>query len=173
MDTTELLTDQDLQDLEDYVSVKKRLYSYLDLNKLIKNIKKIINDSELVSFKNERSEKFIDVKKPIFYLKIDIKKAIDCKDYLRKDDKFESLNSKVKYCSNIIYREVLCNITENIFDEIHKNPELESYILSKNIFKDYKDDEISLKMMMNVLTTTYGMRFDQNDPSNLVMQLLF
>jgi len=173
LDTSEMLSEQDYKDMQDMRDIKRRVLAYIDAKILCEHIIDLIDKSPYLNFKNERSKKYIDKRRPIFYLKADREAAMNSKEYSVRNKKFSSQNEEVKYFSNVIFMEVITHVTRYITECLKANPELEDYIASKDVFKDVSKD--NRKIMLDnaaVLSTMFGMRFSQEDSTIITLEML-
>lgn len=168
-DTSDILSEEDKRDINDIEEVKKVLSAYLDKNKLIKKFIEIIENSDIIDFKNERSKKFIDSRRPMFNLVIDFKKI---QEKEKHPITFSSEADEVRFFSNILHDEILFKVTDYIQTSVHSDPDLESFILNKEIFKDYKDDKDGLKKILSIITTIFGLRFNATDKRNVIIEMM-
>jgi len=173
LDTSEMLSEQDYRDMQDIRDIKKRVLTYIDLPVLIEQITEIIESSPFLNFKNERSKKYIDKKRPIFYLKVDRDLAMKSDKYKFRNAKFSSQNEEVKYFSNIIFMEIITNVTRYITECLKCNPDLEDYIANKDVFKDVgRENRKNILNNTAVLSTMFGIRFSQDDSTIITLEML-
>lgn len=173
LDSSDLLTEQDYSDMKDIQDIKKHVFSYIDMPVLVDYISGLIENSPFMTFKNERSKKFIDKRRPIFYIKIDREKTIESKEYNRYNSKFSSQEEEVKFFSNVIFMEIISNVTRYITESLKQNPELETYIAEKDIFKDIKkENRKAIADQTAVLSTMFGIRFSQDDSTVITLEML-
>jgi len=173
LDSSELLTEQDYNDMREIQDIKQRVLSYINLPILVDHIVGLIEKSHFIDFKNERSKKFIDKRRPIFYLKVDKEKTMNSKEYNDRNVKFSSKNEEVKFFSNVIFMEIITYVTRYISESLKQNPELENYIAEKDIFKDInKESRKALASKVAVLSTMFGIRFSEEDSSIITLEML-
>jgi len=173
LDSSEILTEQDYSDLRDIQDIKKQVLSYIDMSILVNYISKLIDDSPFLSFKNERSKKYIDKRRPIFYIKVDKEKTLASKVYNDRNVKFNSQDDEVKFFFNVVYMEVISNVTSYITASLKQNPDLENYIAEKDIFKDIKkENRKTIADQTAVLSTMFGVRFSQDDSTVITLEML-
>ena len=135
LDTSEMLSEQDYKDMQDIRDIKRRVLSFVDVAILVDYITGLIEKSPYLTFKNERSRKYIDKRRPIFYVKIDGDMVLNSKEYSIRNKKFSSQNEEVKFYSNVVFMEVITHVTRYITECLKCNPDLENYIADKDIFK--------------------------------------
>lgn len=176
-DTSEVLTEDDYREIEDIKEIRKRLLAYINIEVLIEKIREIIDESDYVSFKNERSKKFIDKRRPIFYITIDKSKIFKSDEY-KHSKTFSSADKEASYYSNIVYKEVINKTTTFINDSLknskdNETEELKEYIMSTSLFKDDlpKDDE-SFYSRMSILSMMFGMRLENDNKNNIALEML-
>jgi len=173
LDTSEMLTEQDYKDLQDIRDIKKCVLSYINLPILIEYITNLIEKSPYLNFKNERSRKYIDKRRPIFYIKLNKDDIINFKEYAFRNKKFSSQNDEVKYYSNVIFMEIITHVTRYINECLKCNPDLENYIAEKDIFKNIeKENRKSILNNTSVLSTMFGLRFAQEDSTIITLEML-
>jgi len=173
LDTSEMLSEQDYKDMQDIRDIKRRVLSFVDVAILVDYITGLIEKSPYLTFKNERSKKYIDKRRPIFYVKIDREAAVNSKEYSVRNKKFTSKDEEVKYYSNIVFMEVITHVTRYITESLKCNPELEDYIAEKDIFKNVGIE--NRKTILNntaVLSTMFGIRFSQDDSTVITLEML-
>ena len=173
LDTSEMLSEQDYKDMQDMRDIKRKVLTYIDLPILIDYITELIEKSPYLTFKNERSKKYIDKRRPIFYVKLDRDVAVNSEAYKVRNKNFTSKNEEIKYYSNIVFMEVITNVTRYITECLKSNPDLENYIASKDVFKNI--DKENRKNILNhtaVLSTMFGIRFSQDDSSVITLEML-
>ena len=174
IDTSEVLTEEDYTEIEDIKEIRKRLISYINIDVLIDTIRDIVDKSEFVDFKNNRSKKFIDKKRPVFYLKIN-KSCFKSEKYKSKQE-FRTEEKEASYYTNIIYSEIIVKITEFINTTIKEdkdNKELKEFIKSTSLFKDLppKEDE-DFYNRLSVISMMFGIRLAIEDKSIITMEML-
>jgi len=173
LDTSEMLSEQDYKDMQDMRDIKRRVLAYIDRTILIEHITGLIDNSPYLTFKNERSKKYIDKKRPIFYVKIDRESAMNSKEYQVRNKNFTSKNEEVKYFSNIVFMEVITHVTRYITECLKSNPDLEDYIASKDVFKDIgKENRKTILDQTAVLSTMFGIRFSEDDSTIITLEML-
>lgn len=172
-DTSEVLTDEDYALINNIKTIKRNLFSFINMDLFVSNVSEIIDNSELVSFKNERAKKYIDKKRPIFLLTVDREKSMKENNIT----KFNSEEEEARFFSNIIQDEVITKITDILkqsIDDIKK--EDSDKIFNVNIFDS--DDKTTNNMLnstinkLSVISTLYGIRLEKNSKNNVVLELL-
>lgn len=172
LDTSEILTEQDYKDMRDIQDIKKRVMSYVDIPILIDYITSLIDKSPYLTFKNDRSRKYIDKRRPIFYIKVEKDRAMESNEYSTRN-RFTSQNEEIKYLSNIVFMEVITHVTRYITESLKNNPDLEDYVASKDIFKDVrKENRKIIADHTAVLSTMFGIRFSQEDSTIITLEML-
>ena len=172
-DTSDVLTEEDYKTLENILRLKKKIFQCIDMDNFIKKATEIIDNSPLVSFKNERVKKFIDKKRPNFIIVVDKDKAMKEKGV----KSFSDEEIECKFYSSIIYDEVISKITEIIkgaLDDIGKD-EKDKIFKDITLFK--KEDENNKELINNfkqlaVISSLYGMRLDKENKNNVVVEML-
>lgn len=171
IDTADVLTEQDYNDIRDIEDIKKRVLSYIEIPTLIEKISEFINNSEFIEFKNERSKKFIDKRRPIFYISIDRDKAYNSEKY-KVEKIFNSQEEEAKYFTNIIGQEIVELTTTYINDCLKADPELDSYVMSKDIFKNCTKEERYILNGTGIFSTMFGIRLSSDDYSNAIVEMV-
>lgn len=166
VDTSNIMTEDDYKLMQEIKNIKRQLFSFIDMKVLINKIIEIVEESELVSFKNERSKKFIDTKRPLFHLTIDIEKSM----VKYKKTKFKSENDEASFYSSVLFDEVINKISLFIKTSLD-SPEAEK-ILDKRLFKDTNDEDIKLLNKLSVLSTLYGIRLESINKNNVTLEIL-
>jgi len=173
LDTSEMLSEKDYKDMQDIRDIKRRVFSYIDLPILIDYITELIEKSPYLTFKNERSRKYIDKRRPIFYVKVDREATVNSEEYKVRNKNFTNQNEEVRYFSNVIFMEVITHTTRYINKCLKSNPDLEDYIASKDVFKDIeKENRKSISDSVAVLSTMFGIRFSQEDSTIITLEML-
>ncbi|QPI17034.1 hypothetical protein [Staphylococcus phage vB_StaM_SA1] len=128
--------EKDIRDLQLLMRVRNNIMNYVDLENTVDIIREVIKKSENFSFRSKQAEQFIDVKKPVFVIKLDDsnlhaknKKSFegsssDYEDYLREYE--EDVAAKLD-------KEVLKYIGPAIFESIKEDTELDSLLKSNEI----------------------------------------
>jgi len=170
-DTSEVLTDEDYKLIENIKTLKRNLFSFIKMETFIEAVVKIVDESELVSFKNERVKKFIDKKRPVFILTVDRDKAIN-----KFGKKFNGEEDEAKFFSGIIFDEVISNVTTYLkqsIDDLSK--EDKDKIFDVNLFdeENYENNMLSESInRLSVISTLYGLRLENNAKHNIILELL-
>ena len=172
IDTSEIFSEQDLKDIKDIESIKKALSAYLDTKEIVKEMIRIISENEYVNFKNERAKKFIDYRKPSFNVVVDLAAVKASDKYGKSFKRFSNEKDEVNFYSTILNEELMTAITDFIYTSVKVNKSLFDTIVSKEIFKDYENDEEGLKSILSIITTIFGVRFTQNDKSNAIIEMM-
>jgi len=173
LDTSEMLSEQDYKDMQDMRDIKRRVLAYIDKGILIDHIVELIEKSPYLTFKNERSKKYIDRKRPIFYVKVDRESVMKSKEYQVRNKNFSSKNEEVKYLSNVIFMEVITHVTRYITECLKCNPDLEDYIANKDVFKSIgKENRKTILNQTVVLSTMFGIRFSEDDSTIITLEML-
>jgi hypothetical protein len=174
-DTADVLNDKDYQEINEIKEIRKRILSYINIDVFIDTCRNIIEESHYVNFKNERSKKFINNKRPVFYLHID-KDVMKSKEYNKK--KFKSNDEEIKYFSDVLYSEIIVKITSFINNSIKEDNddsnELKEYISSTSLFEGLpsKEDDASFYDRLSIISAMYGIRLDKDDASNITLEIL-
>ena len=171
-DTSEVLTEEDYKLIENIKNIKRNLFSFINMETFINAVVKIVEDSELVDFKNERAKKYIDKKRPVFLLTVNREKAMS----KLKKKSFGSEEDEAKFFSNIIFDEVISNITTYLkqsIDDLSK--EDKDKIFDVNLFEEENYEQNMLSDSINklsVISTLYGMRLENSNKHNIILELL-
>ena len=72
VDTADLLTKSDKELLAIIDKIRNNIVSYVSIERIIDELRGIINESECYAFKNKRSSKFISTKAPLFVLEANL-----------------------------------------------------------------------------------------------------
>lgn len=168
-DTSSVITNDDIELANQIKHIKKHIYAYLKMDKIVDITKEIIDKSEVLGFKNERVKKFIDVKRPIYYILIDREKAL--KKYPLGSSKFSNEKEESDYFTNIIYKEIISNFTEAIIERIRKEKysALEE-IRDNNLFQGLDDEQILSQV--RILSSIFGIRLDKDNNADAVVEML-
>lgn len=173
-DTSEVLTNRDLILLRSVKELKKQILAYIEVPILVQRIKEIINRSNIIYFKNERAEKYIKNSRPVFNVLIN-------KDAIRLSPKYadqfakaiRTKQAEMSLYTNVIFDEVISEVTKFINDSISNDPTLEDYIESMDIFRQCTQEEREyLKNSTHVVSTLFGIRFSDNDPSSVLIEMV-
>jgi hypothetical protein len=169
-DTSEGLTERDYQDIEDIKDIKRTLLSFINIDVLIEEIKHLIDDNVYINFKNERSKKFIDKRRPIFNIKIDSDLVKKSKEY--KKSSFSNEEDEVKYYSNIVFNELTRHITEFIRSAINDDDEIKDYIYSKQLFGELDETDRKQLNDIAIISMMFAAKYSKDDKSTVAYELL-
>jgi hypothetical protein len=157
IDTSTMLDDEDIELIENIQEIKRHFMSFFKNEGLVGKLKEIIKDSSILDFSNSRTEKFIDVKRPVFIMKVDFDKSI--KEYPPKKQ-FETENDYMNYISNIVYEEVIKHFTKFLRDALTNNEEIANYLETNKIFNEFKNKEDLSNFESIIISSIFGMRID-------------
>jgi len=173
IDSVDLMTNDDLKNLSDIREVKQRVLSYINIEVLVEEFLHIIDKSKYIDLRSERSRKFIDKKRPVFNLKIDLEKA-------KKDDYFKDKNyhssmrqdEEQHFATNIIHYDLISKINGYIMSCLKQNPKLIDYIASKDIFKDCNKEERDFLNNVSLISNIFAIRFSEQDSRIVTIEML-
>lgn len=134
--------EKDIRDLQLLMRIRNNIMNYVDVENTIDIIRNVINDSENFSFRSKQAEKFIDVKKPVFVIKLDDRElsAKNKQSFEGSESDYQSyINNYEKDVADKLDREVLKYIGKAIFDSIKDDSELDRLL---------KDNELEMKDLM-------------------------
>lgn len=157
-DSLDYLLDEDIEKINTIQKNKRKLMSYFKNDFMVETIKKLIDNSKYISFVSERSKKFVDVKQPVFNLKINLEEFISDYNinlYVRTE---ESMTSTVQSCLN---NEVYKPFSHVLFDTIKQQPN------DSDIFKEIPDIYDVL-----LLSSIFAIRIDLAN-SKVILEYLF
>lgn len=171
-DTSMFLNENDLILMNEIQAIKNHVFNVIDKKKIVEVLVDIVDDSEIVNFKNERSKKFIDHERPILNLVIDKTKMEDVYgEFKPKNEEKES-----SYYQNVLYGEVI-SIFSNFINASIKGTEKQKDYLNKhqNIFNKLIENitEEELMKAVTMFTTIFGIRLNNDDKSNVLLELLY
>jgi hypothetical protein len=172
-DTMDIMTDSDLKNLSDIKDIKQRVLAYINVEVLIEEILDIIENSEFVSLRSKRAKKFIDKKRPIFNLLIDIEGA-------KKSDLFKDKSNirgmrqddEQHFATTVIHRELIVKINSYIMSCLKQNPKLIDYITSKDIFKDCNTEERNFLNNVSLISNIFAIRFSEQTTTIATIEML-
>lgn len=166
-DTSEVLTENDYELMQQLKHVKKELFSYVNMEVLVDQIVDFITKCPMIDFRNERAKKYIDRKRPVFYLVVDLEASKEkYKNFNFKTDKEE-----VQYYSNIIHIEIISRVTTFINQSL-KDVNFIDKVKDNDIFKDNTEEEKELLLKFGIITTLFGLRLDEKNKSSITLELL-
>ena len=150
VDTSELLNDSDIELLNQISKVKKHIFSYIKREPLVDEIKRLIEQSDAVSFASKRAAKFVDPQKPVFSLKFNEERVKE----LYPPKKFKDDEDELKYLMEVLHSEVVSKFSTFLITSLREYREGKE---SSEIFKENPNLE-SLAMLM--VSSIFGMKFD-------------
>lgn len=142
--TIKLLTPEEKNLLIKFKEERRTIVDEITRKKLMDNLIKIINSSSVYSFKNNKTKKYLSLKKPVIILKIN---KTNIKKFKTDSNKFsESILSSFK-------KEILIPYTKFILNEIDTNKNLKKY-------KDIKEPENAI---FSLGSTMFDIYLDDNN----------
>jgi hypothetical protein len=165
-DTTELLSDKDYEAINEIKKITHTIFYYIDKDLLLERIRNIVDESQIVNFRNERSKKFIDKNRPVLYLVVD-------KDLLIKNNqlpKFNTEDQEASFYSNIAFTEVLSKINAFINDCAHNNSDIQEFLNGRSLFKDLEKDGVLAKS--SLFSSIFGIRIDRTNKNNVTVEMM-
>lgn len=134
-----ILKMEDYDKMGDMSKIKKSLKSCMDMDLLVRETSRIIDESKSFKFRSERSKKFIDRNDPTFIL------VCEAIDFNRIDkNSINEVNNLTNKVTDLIKSEIINNISDFItnsvidkdkFNDLFKNlPEEFASTLISNIF---------------------------------------
>jgi len=162
------VTPEEKRKFENLFRIRKKLSAYLSNSFIINNMRNIIGESKYVSFFNKRSEKFIDEKRPIFKISIDINEHTlkdfpndKVKEIIDEDPSLDVLNSEqfktiLDYKLNILDVNIVSNLLDLMIEELIGNLDRSD--------ADYKADlnDMDNKFIVSSLVRIYNEASDHN-----------
>jgi isoleucyl-tRNA synthetase len=180
-DTSDVLTDEDYQQMSEIKEIRKRLLSYINIETLIEKIRDFIDESEYLDFKSKRSKKFIDTKRPVFYILIDKDKSLESEKYKPKRNKFKSADEEASYYTNIVYGEIITKVTEYINNTIRdskdkEGAELKEFMKESSLFDDLEfEDERDVENFykrVGIISMMFGVRLNKENNADIIVEML-
>jgi len=154
----ELLNEEDYKLIDTVNFVRKHIMSYYDKGTLVEKIKKIINDSEVVNFRNSRSSEFIETRRPVFVLKVDEDSAFD----KYETDEFFNDTAEINYYNDVLYNEIINEFSTFLMEAYRE--------LNNKAFEDINENE--LKMATGLLSSICGTRVGEDDKTLITLEFL-
>ena len=155
IDTSELLTEEDQAIMQTIEIAKKAILAHFKIEDLVKEITGLINKSELVSFVDTRSAKFINPRRPTFSLKVDKIKSIET----LKPTNFKNEQEEMTFLSEVIYQEIVRNFTDFIIKVIRQDDSIKEIVESNPSLKESQQDVLNA-ISSGIFTTIFGMNAD-------------
>lgn len=100
------LTKKEMEQLVKTLEIKRDILSYLNIEKFITEVSKIVEESQLFDFRSITAKMFIDKKQPVFILK-----ALD----------EELLSKTVEEVNNVLISEIISKISVLLTDCLFNN----------------------------------------------------
>lgn len=125
-----ILSEEDIKQYNELLKVKSDLMSIIGVKNLVEYIKKIIDETEGISFRSQVARDYIDLNNPIFKLQ---------KDNFEMDKSKSEDNEYLDYITNeitnFINENVISKVSSFLSDNIENNPELKEAFenLSKEV----------------------------------------
>jgi hypothetical protein len=163
VDSSKMLSNQDYKDLNAIKNIKKRIMDAMDKKIFIESIIDIVDSCDFIDFRNERSRKYINGDKPVLNLTIK----------LENEDKYDSLEKEIKYKSKLVHDNITFKIIRLITDSINTNDKISEYVYSTELFKITDEEEKKNLSNFGIFSTMFGLRFDRNNPNNVVVEMIF
>jgi hypothetical protein len=150
----------DVRAIEELQVVRKHIMSYFDPEALMEEMKRYVKESPCVEFASARAEKFLNVKNPVFNLKI-----VECEQLsntygeVPKLDKVrageEEKDSAARWMLYVLHGEVASPLMDFLIDAIDGN-----YDLRERIKKALPEGIPEGIMQKFFLSTMFSMRAD-------------
>jgi hypothetical protein len=157
IDSSEYIDDDVLKNIDNIIKIKMDIFKLFKTDVIIDTMKKIINNSDIVKFNSVRSEKFINVKKPIFIVNVDIGKTNNDNN---NDNKIDNL-------FRIVYDECIIPFNDFIISSIKSND------IDTTLFNNIPDIINKLKEYESlILSSIFGMRANKEN-NTVYIEYLF
>jgi hypothetical protein len=145
----DLMNEQDINDMQNIIKIKKKFISFFKKEIIVDKIKSYIKNSMVLDFINERVEKNINTKKPIFMLLINKNKA---------EEKYTDFEDRIQWLTSIAYQEVINPFSTFLTQSIN-NEEFKNYVLED--LKDVSNKEELLEIGLMVMTSIFALKIDK------------
>lgn len=106
-----ILSDKEIEDIKKIYERKKDIMTCIDMKSFIEEVKLIVAESDIFDFRNADSSKYIDVRKPVFKLRIADR---DILENLKKEKSDQALIS----VTNLVNDEIVKKISVKLLDEL-------------------------------------------------------
>ena len=154
-DTLDFLTDEDIQLMDDINKIKKHILTFFNPEVLVDKIRGFIKDSDILDFNNARSEKFINVRRPVYVIKLDKEKALE--KYPLKRGRFLNESDEIEWITSCVYEEVIRPFSKFLADALRDDEDLDESL--SNIFTEIPQDVIDLGMFL--MSSIFGIKIDK------------
>jgi len=130
IDTDDLLDESDRDMIAKINAIKRDITSYFDMELFVDKIRKIIDSSDVFTFKNESNRKFIEPQKPRFVIKFknqkDLNEVLSNKTY----DTTETVKIRTDITVKAVVSEIINKFSREITDCIKDQNKIDE------LFKD-------------------------------------
>jgi hypothetical protein len=168
-DTFDAMTKEEKNELLLIQKVRNNVKYFIGIDNIIKKIKSLIDNSEYVSFNNERNRKYISKSKPLFILKPNHKKiAAEYKlSYINSTEKDYIINGAsnpkylkdIEYLQNIVYNEIISPYSEYLMTFL-KDDEKFSKLLAANGLTEVTIDPATIQLISIMSSTMFAIKLD-------------
>lgn len=162
IDTSKMLSNKDFKDLNTIKNIKKRIMDAMDKQIFLESLIDIVDSCPFIDFKNERSKKYINPEKPILNLTIK----------LDKEKEYKSIEEELNYKSKLVHDNITFRIIRMITDSINTNENISEYVYSTELFNNLDEEEKNNLTHFGIFSTMFGIRFDNSNRNNVVVEML-
>ena len=167
IDTSDMLNDEDYKLMKEVKEIKRHILSYLDVNILVDKIRSLIEESEVVNFRNARSAKFIDARRPIYAIIIDKDKAMD--KYPVKGG-FTSEENEAQYWGQVVQDEVIDPFVTFLIQSIKGDESIQEFLNGRDLFVGISKENVANTAGM--LSSIFGMRMEPENKNIISLEFM-
>ena len=155
LDTSDLLTKEDEELLNFITNMRQNIPYIIGRRNIIDEIRRLVKESELVSFRSKRHEVVISEARPLFVLTLD-------KDLIaeRYDYKFLDTKDDLKLIQRVIQDEVTEKFSNFLSEQIRDKEHMKK-LLEKNNFNVVREEDIeTLSMLPFITASIFAINYD-------------
>lgn len=114
-----ILSDEDIKQYNELLEVKSDLMTIIGIKNLINFISDVIEETSGISFRSQVAKDYIDLREPIFKLKMD-----DLKIDTSKIEDLDYLDNITNNVTDFINKNIISRVSEFLSENIENNPDL-------------------------------------------------
>lgn len=155
LDTSDLLTKEDEELLNFITNIRQNIPYIIGKRNIIDEIRTLVKNSELISFRSKRHEVVISEVRPLFVLTLDKELVSDKYNY-----KFKDTKDDLRLIQKVIEDEVTTKFSNFLSDQIRDKEHIKK-LLEKNNFDVIRDEDIeTLSMLPFITASIFAINYD-------------
>ena len=155
LDTSDLLTKEDEKILSFITHIRQNIPYIIGRRNIINEIRRLVNESELISFRSRRHELVISETRPLFVLTMNKELITQRTQY-----EFKNSNEDLKFIQRLIEVEITTKFSEFLSNQIRDKEQIKKLLKRNNISGMDDEDIETLSMLPFITASIFAINYD-------------